>query len=769
MKNHKLMMVIFLLLSGLLLFAACGGDDSSDGPEFLYVPQYTKLPESLESLYSAHYYDGMLYFTNMEYALDGVVIPSDEITETDWARVTSGSYLYKMAIDGTGLEKLSAYTPQASPEGKTGGSNLNAMTVDETGNIWVVENVYTYSDDPENYWYEEQYFVRKLDQTGAELLEVDLAPILNIEPEQGIYISYVEVDTAGNLYLSDGNQTVYVLDTNGALLFKLELENWVSGMTRLADGRVGVVTYGETAQVMKPVNITSKGWDEDLTLGYNMYQFYPGSGDYLYYCGDGNNLYGYDTATAAPVKLLNWINSDIDSNNLSSVYPLPDGRILCLSYSYDYSGNTQNDLIILTKTPASEVQQKTALTLATVWLDYDLRSTIIEFNKTNPDYRIEVADYSEYNTEENYNAGLTKLNTEIISGNVPDIICNSGNLPVQQYVAKGLLEDLYTYIDNDGELARDQLVPGPLKAMEMNGGLYQVTSGYNISTLAGSSDFVGEGMGWTIDELLAAVEQHPEASAFSPYMTRDSMLYYLISQGMGEYIDWSTGECSFDNPSFIKLLEFINTFPAEYDYSKEEEVYVDDYTLLAQGQILLTTFYAYDLQSFYVYDKMLNGHLVFKGFPSDSGNGHVFSPNTALSITSKCKDKDAAWQFVRTLLTEEYQKERMYWGLPTNQAVFDDIIEEAMTPQYDENGAEISQGGWGMSDGTTIEIYAMTQEEVDKFMELINAAGMTMSYDESLMTIIQEEVAPFFAGQKSAADTASVIQSRVNIYVNEQR
>lgn len=40
---------------------------------------------------------------------------------------------------------------------------------------------------------------------------------------------------------------------------------------------------------------------------------------------------------------------------------------------------------------------------------------------------------------------------------------------------------------------------------------------------------------------------------------------------------------------------------------------------------------------------------------------------------------------------------------------------------------------------------------------------------KGIEAIINEEVALFFAGQKSASDIARVIQSRVEIYVNESR
>ena len=46
--------------------------------------------------------------------------------------------------------------------------------------------------------------------------------------------------------------------------------------------------------------------------------------------------------------------------------------------------------------------------------------------------------------------------------------------------------------------------------------------------------------------------------------------------------------------------------------------------------------------------------------------------------------------------------------------------------------------------------------------------GMVLD-DEEIMSMIEEEVEPFFAGKKSAKDVANIIQGRVKIYVNENR
>ena len=77
-------------------------------------------------------------------------------------------------------------------------------------------------------------------------------------------------------------------------------------------------------------------------------------------------------------------------------------------------------------------------------------------------------------------------------------------------------------------------------------------------------------------------------------------------------------------------------------------------------------------------------------------------------------------------------------------------------------------GGTAVNDDGSISIYAMTQEQVDQILDLINATTAVYGYDESILNIISDEATAYFAGEKSLDDTANMIQSRVNLYVAEQ-
>lgn len=58
---------------------------------------------------------------------------------------------------------------------------------------------------------------------------------------------------------------------------------------------------------------------------------------------------------------------------------------------------------------------------------------------------------------------------------------------------------------------------------------------------------------------------------------------------------------------------------------------------------------------------------------------------------------------------------------------------------------------------------------MDAVKHLIDIVDGVMTNNEEINNIITEEAAAFFEGQKSAKDVADVVQSRVKIYVNENR
>ena len=174
------------------------------------------------------------------------------------------------------------------------------------------------------------------------------------------------------------------------------------------------------------------------------------------------------------------------------------------------------------------------------------------------------------------------------------------------------------------------------------------------------------------------------------------------------------------------------------------------------------------------YNAMCEGKANFIGYPTSDDTGSTFTVYNGLAISSSCENTDAAWQFVRIFLTEEFQTQEYMYQFPTNRHSFETCKQQFMTPRWfetdPETGEEVPQptNWYYFAEGDEVEIYTMNEEEYDLFMELYEKTNALSGTNEDIAAIITEECEPFFAGEKTARDTAALIQDRVSLYVFEQ-
>ena len=195
----------------------------------------------------------------------------------------------------------------------------------------------------------------------------------------------------------------------------------------------------------------------------------------------------------------------------------------------------------------------------------------------------------------------------------------------------------------------------------------------------------GEG----IDELRAAMQQYPEAEVMENY-TRSDMLNVVGQFALESFIDWETGTCSFDQ-GFADVLEFCNLFPEDYPDYEGGYVYVDPLLKMSRGELLLNPTYLYGFDGYYrAGDTIVDGGTTFVGIPGVGGSGGAFNCNTGIAMSTTCKDKDGAWQFMRRYIAGGFSD--YVSGFSTNAKEFDQALEEAMTPVYttDENGNQVA-------------------------------------------------------------------------------
>ena len=269
---------------------------------------------------------------------------------------------------------------------------------------------------------------------------------------------------------------------------------------------------------------------------------------------------------------------------------------------------------------------------------------VLDFNRKSSDYRIEVRDYSEFNTDDDYTAGLTKLITEIGSGAVPDILITD-SLPMDTFGAKGLFEDLWPYIEADEEIGGRAGVVEPVFNAHQPGG--QALRGHQrllpCATIAGPSSIIGTEPGWTYDDMFAALDQMPEGcELFSLGTTRNDVFSSICTMNLSNFVDWNTGECSFDSEDFISLMEFANRFPETFDWENHEWTTRGQRqpTRIKEGRQLLVTLSALRPVFLQLLLRDVQRRHGPQGLPRRAGHAAPCSTSngTGLAISSTCAD-----------------------------------------------------------------------------------------------------------------------------------
>ena len=850
MKTYRVIAALLALVMLLGMFSGCSKNGSettdpanpSNNPgtktetndekaastsKYAYQAEYLPIPDTIQYVNTSTISGASLYFTGN--IIDGKQTYTDETgAEIEYDNYRSA--LFKMDVETGDCTELTEFQLPEVPEGWLGSSDLSNLQAAADGTLWAIYSSYTYRYNPPADLAEDDsmynYYEEGENKTGLLHLDADGKELSRIEFSQtdengnNFYVSSFFVDNSGNVYLGDW-QNVYIYDQDGKLKTTVDLGENGGDLCELKAGVVGVSYYkydeakpeegGRVFQELDPA--TGKLTGDTVKLPDVAYNFFPGDDVYDIYYDYNGNIYGYKFDTDTKEKVVDWLECDINANNLNSYSILPDGRVIAFESTYDEQAQKNNmQLIVMTRVDAASVVNKTVLTFACMYLDWNMRDAIVKFNRASNTHRIVVRDYSEYNTDDDYNAGIQKLNTEMLSGKLPDMIdINTYNMPVEQYAAKGFLTDLYELIDADADLSREDFVQPVLKALESaDGKLYQLPNTFAVSTAIALDKVAGDYDTWNLAAVKDAMTKLQDgASVFDVYRTKSDILQTCISRNIDAFVDWENGSAHFDSDEFKALLEFANQFPDTYDWENATDEENDSaQNRMNSGKQLMTDMYVSSFEDMLYSLTGYNGGVKFVGYPSETGTAnHAFQIDGSIAISSTCADKTAAWNFMKQFLTEDYQSSYNVWNFPINQKAFDKKMQEAMTEEYqtdengnimkDENGnpiripkmtyytdgngggvmygmtAEAASstvviGGTVINDDGSISIYAMTQEQADQILDLINATTTVFGYDESILNIISDEAAAYFAGEKSLDDTANMIQSRVNLYVAEQ-
>lgn len=656
--------------------------------------------------------------------------------------LTDGDKLYCMGKDASFLQEVSAYAPlEGYTIGALGAALGSGLLVMETGG--------------------ESTIISRVAEDGTVDFVTDITSAVagydNFLPQS--FFS----DEDGNIY-AQTDDCVLLIGADGERAYELipESNSEVAGIAMSGGGEACVLIHEKLKSVYTVYRLNPDG-----SLGGGLFempeaqippQLFNGGTSFDLLYSDYDELYAIDTENKSAEPLFEWVTHGLTGPFVFDVWDMSGRVLICRNYT--------NELISFQE---GAEDPRTVLRLAIYGESFILPQIISEFNMNSDTYKIVVEDYARYD-EGVDGAGLMKLNTEIQAGKIPDMI-DFAYIPAGDYEEQGLLTDLYPFIDADPELNRSDLLAPYIRAFERGGALYQALMSFALDGFIGKSDIVGTEHGWTLDEMLALQAQYAPGAPGMGGLSRDAAAGRYIDCIYTEFIDWETGECSFDSDEFVKIIDYLATLDESIDDDKRRVTYLLD------GEKIISPITWHNVIHLMSYDVVFgNIKYTIKGYPTNGKNGIAcsYTNSPALGITTACTDPEGAWSFVRTLFSEYIGDSGI--GLPTCKKALDVFNAKWMTENtwINEDGEEVVEWKFvgGLVDNEidpNIMLYAATQEQVDRFYELIDACDLVWGKDDTITDIAKEELGPFFAGNRTARETANRIQSRVQLYVAERK
>lgn len=400
---------------------------------------------------------------------------------------------------------------------------------------------------------------------------------------------------------------------------------------------------------------------------------------------------------------------------------------------------TNSGAQILSLTSDKNYAKKTVLEIATIGSDNNLQKLVTSFNYNSSHYQVQIKDYSESNSID-LSTALTRLNTEILSGRYPDLICFS-NISPYPYIAKELLEDMGSSIFN-GRINLDDIVIKNALGKQ----IYYISGAFDFETLVAKYSDFGDAYGWTMSEYLNIEKNLPSNVETIHNMTQESFVEYIVSRYVREAVDWENGTCLFDTPEFIELLEAgsrIRKTPEDAN----NMIYGYGPTLVGEGSQVAALSWVEDVWKLAFEEYMAGCKLSFIGWPTVDGSCgsdvHLISP---VGIFRYGDNLEGCREFVEYMILNVDTSSTF---LPIYSELLKDKIEAA------EKDSELPM--------------KLTENDVIRFWSLLSHMQNISLYDDNIMAIVRRECKYCFSGDKTAAEVAKLIQSKVSLYIAEQQ
>ena len=479
----------------------------------------------------------------------------------------------------------------------------------------------------------------------------------------------------------------------------------------------------------------------------------------------------------------NWYTpyfSDLAGRNVQLVACDDDTAVIFSSDSTDYSmffAGMEETVTVLKKADKNPHAGKKVIELAApidkAITEY-LSNAVYEFNRTDDEYLIRV--WSKYKTGIIAGRNLSMLDAdeeklytmiqELKGSEAPDIA-----IGIQKnYVMRDdVFADLTGYLDKD---VMDKQFANIIEASKIGDKQYFLPVTLEIEGLITDTSLISDGAcGITFEDFDRMIEQ--DLDGFSPYdypmseynYKKDFILSCIDTKAAieGKNVDFGTDQ-------FRAAVSYSDEHFAQDGTEKP-----DDYIFEEETRRVRTGCRYDKIESYIDFIHACNDNTAsytIIGTPSVDASGPRFRAIETISVTASSEIKDGAKKFINFLFAGAGfgDSSREFQNIVTNKEIMErniSIISEKNNTgeKVDE---EMSNYMTGLGDLNTAFGYKYSTKDMEKQMMNSLSSISTYYYDDPVITaFLVEEIAPYYAGDRSLDDVIKIINDRANKYIKE--
>ena len=422
---------------------------------------------------------------------------------------------------------------------------------------------------------------------------------------------------------------------------------------------------------------------------------------------------------------------------------------------------------------------------------------LLDYDRKNNEYR------SSAESKMKKNSFYTNLRMEIASGEADYLIYSATlDLDFTPLARSGLLEDLWTYWENDPDIRDEDYFLPVIESFEVDGMLPVLPYSFYLTGGCFNKSYLEE-LGVDLsalqlvdsDDILDWYERlretHPDLQLFFTGTGKDG----LFSSELASYIDLENNTASFDSPEFLTFLQrtqdVINDEPIQdivgwgnwyymemaLNYDETGEISSPFVQSITSAKKVVTSsrdsfctvaqVNIYDTISMFQqsYDYLAGP------YPVLSTNGHlgIYADQGEFRRPASMKNKELAWEFMKYCISErEDLTFNGYDDFPGTDTFFTSIAIPVNKPNYGRMAEEsVEQVKFVNGNGyEVLDFEPVNGEEIVAFMdEVLSHSPVNIG---KYNVDVQEFLDEYYVNELiTAEECADKIQGRVEIWLNE--